>query len=74
MPEALWADGGEYVELDAPRDDVVARILHRALRQAKRDWGELSAAWAEDDFEGSSNRPFRLEFVDRKRKRMTAPT
>ena len=51
VPEALWADSGELVELDAPRGDDVAKSLHRALRQAKADWGELSAAWAEDDFE-----------------------
>ena len=52
VPEALWAESGEYVELSGPRDDDVARILHRTLRQARSDWGELSAAWAEDDFEG----------------------
>ena len=51
VPEALWAESGECVELSAPRDDEVASILHRTLRQAKADWGELSAAWAEDDFE-----------------------
>ncbi len=51
VPEALWADSGECVELEAPRDDDVGRILHRTLRQTRSDWGELSAAWAEDDFE-----------------------
>ena len=52
VPEALWAESGESVELEAPRDDDVARILHRTLRQARADWGELEQAWAEDDFEG----------------------
>ena len=52
VPEALWAESGESVELSSPRDDDVARILHRTLRQTRSDWGELSAAWAEDDFEG----------------------
>ena len=52
VPEALWAESGECVELSGPRDDDGARIFHRTLRQARSDWGELSAAWAEDDFEG----------------------
>jgi hypothetical protein len=52
VPEALWAASGECVELEGPRDDDVARILHRTLRQARGDWGEQQAAWAEDDFEG----------------------
>jgi len=51
VPEAVWAESGECVEVEGPRDDDVARILHRTLRQARGDWGELSAAWAEDDFE-----------------------
>ena len=52
VPEALWAESGECVELEAPRDDDVARILYRTLRQARADWGELQQAWADDDFEG----------------------
>ena len=41
----------ECVELEAPRDDEVAQILYRTLRQACADWGELQQAWPEDDFE-----------------------
>ena len=52
VPEVLWAESGECVELSTPRDDDVARILHRTLRQARSDWGELEQTWAEDDFEG----------------------
>jgi len=51
VPEALWAATGDALEVEAPGDDDVARILHRTLRQAKGDWGELAETWADDDFE-----------------------
>jgi hypothetical protein len=51
VPEGLWRDDGEFVVVPAPSDEEVARILHRTLRLAKRDWGELEATWAEDEYE-----------------------
>ncbi len=51
MPEALWRDDGSVVELPPPSDDVVTQVLHRVLRQAKKDWADLDAAWAEDEYE-----------------------
>lgn len=51
VPEALWSDGGLAVELPPPSDSDVAEILHRVLRQAKKDWADLDAAWAEDEYE-----------------------
>jgi hypothetical protein len=50
-PEALWKPDGEVVLLGAPGDDDVARVLHRVLRQAKRDWAEEDAPWAEDEYQ-----------------------
>ena len=41
VPEALWREDGSPVELPAPTDDDVARVLHRALGQAKKDWADL---------------------------------
>ncbi len=37
--------------LPPPSDEDVARVLHRTLQQARRDWGDLDAAWPEDDSE-----------------------
>ena len=51
VPEALWTKEGAVVELPAPSHDVVARVLHRTLRQARKDWAELDAAWPEDEYE-----------------------
>ena len=47
--------GAEAIGRVLPIDLDVAvpdEDLHRTLRQTRSDWGELSAAWAEDDFEG----------------------
>ena len=41
VPEALWREDGTALELPPPSDDDVARVLHRALRQAKKDWADL---------------------------------
>jgi hypothetical protein len=51
VPEALWKPDGEVVPLGPPGDDDVARVLHRALRQAKRDWANEGTAWADDEYE-----------------------
>ena len=51
VPEVLWGEDGAVVELPAPSDDVVAQVLHRVLRQAKKDWADLDAAWPEDEYE-----------------------
>jgi len=51
VPEALWREDGSPVELAPPTDDDVARVLHRALGQAKKDWADLEAAWPEDEYE-----------------------
>ena len=34
-----------------PGDEDVARILARVLREAKKDWADLEAAWPEDEYE-----------------------
>ena len=51
VPEALWREDGRVLELPPPADDVVAQVLHRVLKQAKKDWADLDAAWAEDEYE-----------------------
>jgi hypothetical protein len=39
------------VPVAPPGDEDVARILARVLREAKKDWAELEAAWPEDEYE-----------------------
>lgn len=51
VPEALWAENGDLVEVGPPSDDEVSLILNRTLRQAQKDWGELGETWADDEFE-----------------------
>lgn len=52
VPEALWAPTGECIEVEPPSDEDVGRVLKRTLRQARKDWGEVGEAWAEDEYEG----------------------
>ena len=49
--EALWQEDGTVVPVAPPGDEDVARILARVLREAKKDWAELEAAWPEDEYE-----------------------
>jgi ribosomal protein S27E len=51
VPEALWKPDAEGVPLGPPGDDDVALVLHRVLRQAKRDWADEGTAWADDEYE-----------------------
>ena len=51
VPEALWKPDGEVVPLGPPGDDEVTHVLHRVLRQAKRDWANEGTAWADDEYE-----------------------
>jgi len=51
VPEALWTNEGVVVELPAPSDEDVARVLHRTLQQARKDWAALDAAWPEDEYQ-----------------------
>ncbi len=51
----------------APRgDEEVTRILARVLREAKKDWADLEAAWPEDDSEELQQQAVqeRLGFVE----------
>lgn len=38
--EGQWTDTGELVAMPPPSDEDVARVLHRTLQQARRDWSE----------------------------------
>ena len=51
VAEALWQEDGTVVPVAPPGDEDVARVLARVLRQAKKDWVELEAAWPEDEYE-----------------------
>jgi hypothetical protein len=51
VPEAVWQADGTVVQVAPPSDEDVARLLARVLRQSKKDWADLEAAWPEDDFE-----------------------
>jgi hypothetical protein len=59
LPEAQWRTtslgeqhgSGEVVEVAPPTDDDVAAVLARVLRQAKKDFADLDAAWPEDEYE-----------------------
>ena len=66
VPEALWTAEGELVELPPPSDEDVARVLHRALTLAKRDWRQLDAAWPEDEYQQLQQRAAqeRLQLVE----------
>ena len=56
VPEALWYDDGEVMHLPPPDEADVEAVLRRTLRQAMRDWENLDAAWAEDEYEGFQQR------------------
>jgi len=66
VPEAQWRADGTVVELPPPSDVDVAQVLHRVLRQAKKDWADLDAAWPEDEYEVLQQRAIqeRLGFTD----------
>ena len=73
---AQWASGGDVVHLPPPSDDDVAAILARVLRQAKKDFTDLHAAWPEDEYEEgqreSLQRPLGLELPPTPRRRRVA--
>ena len=56
VPEALWYADGAVMHLPPPDEEDVLAVLQRALRQAFRDWENLDAAWAEDEYEGLQQR------------------
>lgn len=56
VAEAQWTEEGEVVTVPPPSEEDVARILHRALTQARKDWGDLDAAWPEDEYEALQQR------------------
>ena len=56
VPEALWYEDGEAMHLPPPDEADVVAVLQRTLRQAMRDWENLDAAWAEDEYEGLQQR------------------
>lgn len=66
VAEALWQGDGKVVLVAPPGDEDVARILARVLREAKKDWAELEAAWPEDEYEELQQRAIqeRLGFVE----------
>ena len=66
VPEAVWQEDGTVVPVAPPADEDVARVLARVLRQAKKDWVELEAAWPEDEYEVLQQRAIqeRLGFVE----------
>lgn len=76
VPEAQWASGGDVVHLPPPSDDDVTAILARVLRQAKKDFADLDAAWPEDEYEEgqreSLQRPLGLELPPTARRRRVA--
>jgi len=47
----LWRPDGEVVLAGPPSDDDVTRVLHRVLRQAKRDWADEDTPWPDDEYE-----------------------
>ena len=51
VPEAMWGQNGELVELGAPGEAAVAAVLKRTLLQARKDWANATEAFAEDEFE-----------------------
>ena len=65
VPEAVWQDDGTVVTLPPPSDEAVARVLARVLREAKKDWADLEAAWPEDEYEELQQRAIqeRLGFL-----------
>ena len=67
---------GEVVEVAPPTDDDVAAVLARVLRQAKKDFADLDAAWPEDEYEKgqreSLQRPLGLELPPTPRRRRVA--
>jgi hypothetical protein len=88
LPEAQWrttslgeqttpaGTASEVVEVAPPTDDDVAAVLARVLRQAKKDFADLDAAWPEDEYEkgqrDSLQRPPRLELPPTPRRRRVA--
>ncbi|MDO8952774.1 MAG: transposase [Draconibacterium sp.] len=84
VPEAQWRKkplgatsfSGEAVEVAPPTDDDVAAVLARVLRQAKKDFADLDAAWPEDEYEKgqreSLQRPLGLELPPTARRRRVA--
>ncbi len=61
VPEALWYEDGEAMHLPPPDEADVVAVLQRTLRQAMRDWENLDAAWAEDEYEGLQRRAIQEE-------------
>ena len=84
LAEAQWRTtslgeqhgSGEVVEVAPPTDDDVAAVLARVLRQAKKDFADLDAAWPEDESEKgqreSLQRPPGLELPPTPRRRRVA--
>ena len=66
VPEAVWQQDGTVVTLSPPSDEEVTRLLARVLRQAKKDWADLDAAWPEDEYEELQQRAIqeRLGFLE----------
>jgi Putative transposase len=66
VAEALWKDDGTLVPVAPPGDEEVAHILARVLREAKKDWADLEAAWPEDEYEALQQRAIqeRLGFLE----------
>jgi hypothetical protein len=66
VAEALWQEDGTMVPVAPPGDEDVARLLARVLREAKKDWADLEAAWPEDEYEQLQHRAIqeRLGFVE----------
>jgi len=56
VPEAVWQEDGTVVQVAAPADEDVALLLDRVLREAKKDWADLEAAWPEDEYEELQHR------------------
>jgi hypothetical protein len=65
VAEGLWQEDGTVVPVAPPGDEEVARVLARVLREAKKDWADLEAAWPEDDYEALQQRAIqeRLAFA-----------
>lgn len=56
VPEALWYADGAVMHLPPPDEEDVVAVLQRTLRQALRDWENLDATWADDEYEGLQQR------------------
>lgn len=63
MPEALWSDAGEVMQLPPPTDVDVEAVLLRTLRQVRKDWADWQEMWAEDEYEALQQRVIQEAFA-----------